>query len=74
MKALGIKNIVDFPFMTSPTEETLIRSLELLHTLKAIDINGELTKDIGEKLCELPLEARLGVVFINSLSDEFSCA
>jgi HrpA-like RNA helicase len=48
MKALRIKNIVDFPFMTSPKEETLIRSLELLYTLMAIDINGELTKDIGE--------------------------
>ena len=73
MKALRIKNIVDFPFMTSLTEETLIRSLELLYTLMAIDINGELTKDIGEKLCEMHLKARLGVMFINSLSKEFSC-
>ena len=41
MKAMGIKNIIDFPFITNPAEETLIRSLEILYTLKAIDINGK---------------------------------
>ena len=67
MKALGISNIAEFPFMTYPKEDSLIRSLELLYTLNAIDKNGDLTEDIGAKLCELPLDPRLGVIFINSL-------
>ncbi len=33
-----------------------------------------MTDKIGARLCELSLEPRLGVIFLNSLSDEYGCA
>ena len=74
MKALGISNIADFPFLSPPPEQSLVRALEQLYTLKAIDKEGQLTPGFGDKLCELPLEPRLGAVFLNSLQEEFACA
>ena len=38
----------------------------MLYSLKAINLNGDLTTDIGSKLAELPVEPRLGVLLINS--------
>jgi hypothetical protein len=44
----------------------IYRALELLYSLKAVDINGELTPEVGSKLAELPVEPRLGVLLITS--------
>ena len=81
MKALGVGNIINFPFLSTPSEECLIRAFELLYSLKVLDINGkyilfagELTDDIGSKLSEIPLDPKLGVILINSLKPEFACA
>jgi len=40
LKALGVGNIVNFPFLSPPNQECLVRAFELLYSLKAIDING----------------------------------
>jgi HrpA-like RNA helicase len=36
-----------FDFLDKPSEESMVRALELLYSLKAIDIDGNLTNDIG---------------------------
>lgn len=47
--------MVHFDFMDPPAPETLMRALELLNYLGALDDEGELTTD-GEKMAEFPLE------------------
>ena len=47
LKKLGINDLVHFDFMDPPAPETLMRALELLNDLGAIDDEGELTK-VGE--------------------------
>lgn len=43
LKKLGIKDLVHFDFMDPPAPETLMRALELLNYLGALDDEGELT-------------------------------
>ena len=63
-----------FDFLTKPTEESMVRALETLYSLKAIDKQGALTQEIGWKLTELPVDPRLGVVLLNSAKDEYLCS
>lgn len=55
LKKLGISDLVHFDFMDPPAPETLMRALELLNDLGALDDEGELTKT-GEMMAEFPLE------------------
>lgn len=43
LKMLGIDDLVHFDFMDPPAPETLMRALELLNYLEALDDEGELT-------------------------------
>lgn len=52
LKALGIEDILHFDFLSSPSAESMIYSLELLYSLGALDDNCKLT-EIGEKLSGL---------------------
>ena len=55
LESLGITDIVDFDFMDAPPAETVIRSLESLYALGALNDKGELTK-IGRQLAEFPTD------------------
>ena len=55
LKKLGIGDLVHFDFMDPPAPETLMRALELLNDLGALDDEGELTKT-GNLMSEFPLE------------------
>lgn len=50
LKKLGIDDLVHFDFMDPPAPETLMRALELLNYLSAIDDNGDLT-ELGSLVC-----------------------
>ena len=65
---------MNFEFPTKPPEESLVRAMELLYSLKAIDIDGNLTKDVGWKIADIPIDPRLAVMLINSGNEEFSCS
>jgi len=58
LKKLGIQNLVNFDFLDPPAPETLMRALELLNFLGAIDQEGELT-DLGVLMADFPLEPQL---------------
>ena len=73
MKALGIRNILDFEFISPPTEENVVKSLELLFALGALDEKTELTKEIGYKLVEFPLDPKLGTALLKSNREEYKC-
>ena len=55
LKSLGINELIDFDFMDPPPAETLIRSLESLYALGALNDKGELTK-IGRQMAEFPTD------------------
>lgn len=55
LKRLGIEDLVHFDFMDPPAPETLMRALELLNYLGALDDEGELTP-LGHQMSEFPLD------------------
>ena len=63
LKKLGIDDIVHFDYMDPPAPETLMRALEQLNYLGALDDEGDLT-EIGRKMSELPLDPVLARVVL----------
>ena len=51
LKKLGIDDLVHFDFMDPPAPETLMRALEVLNYLGALDDEGDLT-DLGRQMAE----------------------
>ena len=62
---------VHFDFMDPPAPETLMRALELLNYLGAIDDEGSMT-DIGTMMAEFPLDPQLSKMLITA--PQFTCA
>ncbi|RZF33860.1 hypothetical protein LSTR_LSTR009884 [Laodelphax striatellus] len=67
LKKLGIDDLVHFDFMDPPAPETLMRALELLNYLAALDDDGNLT-DLGAIMAEFPLDPQLAKLLIASCS------
>ncbi|XP_041368173.1 putative pre-mRNA-splicing factor ATP-dependent RNA helicase PRP1 [Gigantopelta aegis] len=71
LKKLGIDDLVHFDFMDPPAPETLMRALELLNYLAALDDDGELT-ELGSMMAEFPLDPQLAKMVIASC--DFNCS
>jgi pre-mRNA-splicing factor ATP-dependent RNA helicase DHX15/PRP43 len=71
LKKLGIDDLVHFDFMDPPAPETLMRALELLNYLGALDDEGDLT-DMGYQMSELPLDPQLSKMIL--VSPEYGCS
>ena len=67
----GIEDLVHFDFMDPPAPETMMRALEQLNYLGALDDDGNMTQ-LGHKMSELPLEPQLAKMLL--ISPEFSCS
>ncbi|KAI6005354.1 pre-mRNA splicing factor [Pisolithus marmoratus] len=65
LKSLGINNFMEFEFMDPPPGETLIRALELLYALGALNDRGEMTK-LGRRMAEFPVDPMLSKAIIES--------
>lgn len=65
LKSLGINDLMNFDFMDPPPAETLLRALEQLYALGALNDKGELTK-LGRKMAEFPLDPMLAKVMVAS--------
>jgi pre-mRNA-splicing factor ATP-dependent RNA helicase DHX16 len=63
LKSLGINDLLNFDFMDPPPAETLIRALEQLYALGALNDRGELTK-MGRRMAEFPLEPMMSKAVI----------
>lgn len=70
LKKLGIDDLVHFDFMDPPAPETLMRALELLNYLGALDDEGDMT-DVGRMMSEFPLEPQLAKMLIASA--DYNC-
>ncbi|KIY43192.1 P-loop containing nucleoside triphosphate hydrolase protein [Fistulina hepatica ATCC 64428] len=55
---LGIKDLVKFDYVDAPAPETLMRALELLNFLAALDDDGNLTP-LGSMMAEFPLDPQV---------------
>jgi pre-mRNA-splicing factor ATP-dependent RNA helicase DHX15/PRP43 len=68
---LGVTDLVHFDFMDPPAPETLMRALELLNFLGALDDDGNITP-FGKLISEFPLDPELGAALLNSA--KYSCS
>ena len=71
IKAMGIDNIMNFEWVSPPPAANMIKALELLYALQAVDDAARLTKPLGMHLAELPLEPQLGKALL--VSGELGC-
>ena len=70
LKSLGINDLIGFEFLSPPPGETLMRALELLYALGALNDRGELTK-LGRRMAEFPVDPMLSKAIISS--EKYSC-
>ena len=65
LKSLGIHDLVNFDFMDAPPAEALLRALEQLYALGALNDRGELTR-LGRRMAEFPLDPQLAKALLAS--------
>ncbi|KYQ89599.1 DEAD/DEAH box helicase [Tieghemostelium lacteum] len=70
LKSMGINDLVHFDFMDPPPAETLIKALEQLYALGALNDRGQLTK-LGRKMAEFPVDPQLSKMII--ASEKYQC-
>jgi pre-mRNA-splicing factor ATP-dependent RNA helicase DHX16 len=70
LKSLGIDQLLEFDFMDPPPAETIIRALEQLYALGALNDRGQLTK-IGRQMAEFPTDPMLAKAIL--AADKYGC-
>ncbi|KAH7090094.1 pre-mRNA-splicing factor ATP-dependent RNA helicase PRP43 [Auriculariales sp. MPI-PUGE-AT-0066] len=68
---IGVTDLVKFDYVDKPAPETLMRALELLNFLAALDDDGKLTP-LGEMMADFPVDPQLAKMLI--VSPEFKCS
>ena len=71
LKSLGINDLMHLDFMDAPPAETLLRALEQLYALGALNDRGELTK-LGRRMAEFPLDPMLSKTLV--AADTYGCS
>ncbi|KAL5159153.1 Pre-mRNA-splicing factor ATP-dependent RNA helicase DEAH1 [Glycine soja] len=71
LKSLGIHDLLNFDFMDPPPAEALLKALELLFALSALNKLGELTK-VGRQMAEFPLDPMLSKMIV--ASENYKCS
>ncbi|KAK8537612.1 hypothetical protein V6N12_043765 [Hibiscus sabdariffa] len=71
LKSLGIHDLLNFDFMDPPPAEALLKALELLFALNALNKLGEFTK-VGRRMAEFPLDPMLSKTIV--ASDKYLCS
>ena len=70
LKSMGIDNLVEFDFLDPPPHDMLVRGLETLYALGALNDQGTLTK-LGRQMAEFPLDPMLAKTLIRS--EHYKC-
>ena len=66
LKALGVDYVLRFDFLTPPPAELIIRALELLYSLGAVDDYAKLTRPLGVRMAELSVEPMMAKVLLSA--------
>ncbi|KAG2768360.1 hypothetical protein JG687_00006051 [Phytophthora cactorum] len=69
--SMGIQDLAHFDFVSPPSPEALIRALELLFSLGAIDTECRLIDPLGTQMAEFPVAPALAKVLLSSF--QFDC-
>lgn len=72
LKCMGIDNILQFNFPARPPAQSVIRGLELLYALGAIDKHGKLADPLGVNMSELPTDPMIAKMLLSS--GDFGCS
>ena len=70
LKSLGINDLIGFDFLDPPPGDTLVRALDLLYALGALNDKGELTK-MGRRMAEFPMDPALSKSIL--ASEKYGC-
>ena len=70
LKSMGVNDLLSFEFMDPPPADTLIRALEHLYALGALNDKGDLTK-IGRQMAEFPTDPMLAKAILSA--DKYGC-
>lgn len=73
LKALGIDNVVAFPYLTPPPALLAARGLEMLFALGALDEHARLTSPLGTRMAELALPPMMSKSLLASAQGPFNC-
>ncbi|KAK1354362.1 RNA helicase [Heracleum sosnowskyi] len=71
LKRLGVYDPIHFDFIDHPAPEAIMRALEVLNYLGALDDDGELTK-LGKIMSEFPLDPQMAKMLV--MSPEYNCS
>lgn len=71
LKALGIDNVLRFDYLTPPPAELVVKALELLYSLGALDDYAKLTKPLGMQMAELAVEPMMAKTLLSAA--KFEC-
>jgi ATP-dependent RNA helicase DDX35 len=72
LKSMGIDNVLRFNFLSPPPAKCMIRALDLLYALGALDDNGSLTHPLGLQMAEFPLHPMFAKMLLTS--GDFGCS
>ncbi|KAH8704819.1 putative ATP-dependent RNA helicase [Talaromyces proteolyticus] len=72
MKARGVDDIMNFPFLTRPPREALEQALLQLFNIEALDETGKIS-DTGLHIAKLPLTPHLGRVLLAAAEHGQGC-
>ena len=56
IKQLGITDVMGFDYLDRPPASALLRALELLYALGALDGEGRLSEPLGQRMVRLPVD------------------
>lgn len=71
LKALGVDNVLRFDYITPPPAELMVKALELLFSLGALDEYAKLTKPMGLRMAELAVEPMMAKTLLSA--PKFGC-
>ncbi|GAW83692.1 pre-mRNA splicing factor RNA helicase [Plasmodium gonderi] len=71
LKSLGMDDIINFDFLDPPSPVVIIKGLELLYCLGALNDEGNLTKT-GRKMAEFPTDVKSSKMIL-SASEKYNC-
>ena len=66
LKSLGIDNVLRFEYLSPPPAESMVRALEVLYSLQALDEYGRLATPLGQRMAEIPLAPSMAKILLDS--------
>ena len=69
LKALGVDDVVHFPFISPPPAALLLAAVDLLYTAGALSTDGTLTAR-GQQLALLPVDVFVGVMLLSAIDND----